>query len=82
MSDSDNEYYGKCCFCDCPCNPASQACGSCARGLNTFYLDYPKTMEKISNKYSDETDTMDIVGGICNECGKDCKTNESICESC
>ena len=25
--------FGRCCFCGNPCNPNSQACGRCARGL-------------------------------------------------
>lgn len=27
-----DEEFGKCCFCDEPCNPCSQCCGRCARG--------------------------------------------------
>jgi hypothetical protein len=32
---------GKCCFCGDDCNPMSQSCGSCARGMSGAVLGLP-----------------------------------------
>ena len=39
---------GVCCFCGFECNPMSQSCGSCARGLSgaAIGLPVPKHLKK------------------------------------
>ena len=40
MTDKELEP-GTCCFCDGECNPLSQSCGLCARGLSGAALGLP-----------------------------------------
>ena len=59
------EAVGTCCFCKGPCNPASQACGSCMRTYPPVYiedpldnfLDVPQLEKKISDT-DYQTDTQ------------------------
>ena len=51
-SDGDSidllELPGKCCFCGDECNPLSQSCGSCSRGISgaVFGLPVPEHLKK------------------------------------
>lgn len=44
-SDNDDIYngmeIGKCCFCEGDCNPQSQSCGLCTRGLSGVAIGLP-----------------------------------------
>ena len=50
------EEYGKCCFCNGPCNPQSQSCGSCARDVTGYALGWLKEKPEL---YEEEEEEMD-----------------------
>lgn len=67
-----NEFdMGICCFCGFECNPLSQSCGSCARGISGIALGIPVPPHMREFIYNCQKDNINDIKTDSNHCSKE-----------
>lgn len=54
---------GKCCYCNDACNPASQSCGSCSRGISgvAIGIQAPEHLKEYTTLYSNKSTNKILI---------------------